>query len=365
MFLPALGLRNDMRILDRYIARNIATHTAIVLLVLLALFTFFAFMDELRDVGKGNYGLAQAGQYVLLTIPRMITQMFPIAVLIGCMAGLGMLARQNELTVIRAAGVSLGRIVWSVMKIGLVMIILITILGEWIAPRSEHEAQVLRKVSMSESIAFKGASGLWARDVDAFVNIREIRPDGTLSDITLYEFSDARHLRQTSHAQTAVFAKDHWQLQNVTRNQFDGGRVVPSRSDAEVWHTQLSPDLLSVVIVQPDAMSVMGLHRYVEYLKENGLQAERYQIAYWSKVAAPFISGVMIFLAIPFVFGSLRSVSGAQRIVVGTLIGVAFYLLGQVTTYVTLVFELNPMVGALLPPVLFGVFAAHSIRRIY
>lgn len=354
-----------MRILDRYIARNVAVHTAIVLLVLLALFTFFAFMDELRDVGKGNYGLAQAGQYVLLTIPRMVTQMFPIAVLIGCMAGLGMLARQNELTVIRAAGVSLRRIVWSVMKVGLVLVIFVTALGEWIAPRTEHEAQVLRTVSMSESISFKGATGLWARDADTFVNIREIRADGKLSDVTLYEFADARRLQQVSHAQTAMYVKDHWQLQDVSRQQFDSDRVLTTNSEYEIWNTRLSPDLLGVVIVQPDAMSVMGLHRYVEYLRENGLQAERYQIAYWSKVAAPFVSLVMIFLAIPFVFGPLRSVSGAQRIVVGTLIGVAFYLLSQVTTYVTLVFEFNPMVGALLPPMLFTAYAAYSMRRVF
>lgn len=353
-----------MRILDRYIARNITVHTAIVLLVLLALFTFFAFMDELRDVGKGNYGVAQAGQYVLLSVPRMVTQLFPIAALIGCMAGLGMLARQNELTVIRAAGVSLRRIVWSVMKIGLLLVVLVTLLGEWLAPRTEHEAQVLRTVSMSESISFKGATGLWARDADTFVNIREIRADGKLSEITLYDFADARSLRQITRAQTAVFTKDHWQLQNVTKQQFDGERVVSSKVDNADWNTQLSPDLLSVVIVQPDAMSVVGLHNYVDYLTENGLRAERYKIAYWTKVAAPFVSAVMIFLAIPFVFGPLRSVSSAQRIVVGTLIGVAFYLFSQVSTYVTLVFEFNPVFGALLPPILFSGYAVYSIRRV-
>ncbi len=354
-----------MRILDRYIATSIATHTAMVLFVLLALFTFFAFMDELSAVGRGNYGLAQAGQYVLLTVPRMIYQMFPVAALIGSMAGLGLLARNNELTVIRAAGVPLSRIVWSVMKVGLVLVITMSVLGEWIAPPSESRAQVLRSVSMSANISLKSKSGLWARDATSVVNVREILPDGKLAGVYIYDFVEPNRLKQITQAKYAVYLHDHWLLKDVTRQQFAADAVQTSQMAEEEWTTRLSPDLLGVVIVKPDTLSVTGLRNYVNYLHENGLAAERYEVAYWSKIAAPFVTGVMVFLAIPFVFGSLRSVTAGQRIVVGTLIGVGFYLFNQVVTYVTVVYELNPVAGALLPAVIASVYAVYLMRKVF
>ncbi len=354
-----------MRILDRYIATSIAVHTAIVLFVLMALFTFFAFMDEMGEVGRGSYGLAQAGQYVLLTMPRMMVQMFPIAALIGSMAGLGLLARYNELTAIRAAGVPLARIIWSVMKVGLLLMIIVSVIGEWIAPRSENQAQVLRSVSMSENISFKGKNGLWARDSNSVVNVREILPDGKLSGVYIYDFAEPNRLKQITRAKQAVYLRDHWSLQEVTHQRFEDDHVQVTQVLQEEWSTRLSPDLLNVVIVKPDTLSITGLRNYVDYLHENGLKAERYEVAYWSKIAAPFVTGVMVFLAIPFVFGPLRSVTAGQRIVVGTLLGVGFYLFNQVTTYVTLVYELNPVAGALLPAVIFSSYSIYLMRKIF
>lgn len=354
-----------MRILDRYIATGIAVHTGIVLIVLLALFTFFAFMDEMGAVGRGNYGLAQAGQYVLLTMPRMMVQMFPIAALIGSMAGLGLLARNNELTVIRAAGVPLWRIVWSVMKVGLVLMVTMSVIGEWIAPHSESRAQMLRSVSMSENISFKGKNGLWARDANSVVNVREILPDGKLAGVYIYDFAEPNRLKQITQARQAVYLHDRWLLHDVTHQRFEEGAVRSSQAAEEEWSTRLSPDLLNVVIVKPDTLSVAGLRNYVDYLHENGLKAERYEVAYWSKIAAPFVTGVMVFLAIPFAFGPLRSVTAGQRLVVGMLIGVGFYLFNQVTTYVTLVYGINPVAGALLPALMFSGYAVYLMRKIF
>lgn len=354
-----------MRLLDRYIAVNIITHTLIVMFVLLALFTFFGFMDELSDVGKGNYGLAQAGQYVVLTVPRLLYQMFPIAALIGSIAGLGLLARNNELTVIRAAGVSIKRIAWSVMKIGIVLVMIVTVIGEWIAPRSEHQAQVLRSVAMSENISLKTKNGLWARDGKSFVNVREILPDGRLSGVYIYDFEDNTRLQQMTFAKNAVHLNERWLLRDVTRHRISTDGTTSATIAEEAWNTRLSPDLLNVVIVKPDTLSATGLHDYVGYLHANGLNAERYEVALWSKIAAPFVTAVMVFLALPFVFGPLRSVTAGQRIVFGSLLGTGFYLLNQVTIYLTLVFAFNPMVGALLPALLFSALAVILMRRVF
>jgi lipopolysaccharide export system permease protein len=285
--------------------------------------------------------------------------------LIGSIAGLGLLARNNELTVIRAAGVPLKRIAWSVMKIGIVLVIIVTVIGEWIAPRSEHQAQVLRSVAMSENISLKTKNGLWARDGKSFVNVREILPDGRLSGIYIYDFEDNTRLQQMTFAGHAVYFNERWLLRDVTRHRVSTDGTTSVSIEQEPWDTRLSPDLLNVVIVKPDTLSATGLRDYVAYLRANGLNAERYEVALWSKIAAPFVTGVMVFLALPFVFGPLRSVTAGQRIVFGSLLGTGFYLINQVTIYVTLVFAFNPMVGALLPALMFSALAVFLMRRVF
>lgn len=354
-----------MILLDRYIARTLVTHTFIVVCVLLALFTFFGLIDELDDVGKGSYGLAQAGQFVLLSIPRLLTQLFPIAVLIGAIGGLGVLARNNELTVIRAAGVPVKRIAWAVMKVGLAMVVVVTVVGEWIVPDTEHRAQVLRTVSLSQTISFKSRNGLWARDGLSIVNIREILADGRLSEVQIYEFESSSKLRRTVYGKFALNTGGAWRLQDVTTHEISPDGTRTTQLPELEWATQLSPELLDVVVVKPDTLSTAGLSKYVGYLKDNGLDADRYEVALWSKISAPLVTALMVFLAIPFAFGPLRSVTAGQRLVVGTLVGVAFYLVSQLSTYVTLVFELNAIAGALAPTVLCAAIGTYFLRRVF
>jgi lipopolysaccharide export system permease protein len=354
-----------MKIFDQYIGKTVAINTAIVLAGLLALFSFFNFMDELGDVGKGNYGTWQAAQFVMMSIPRMVYQMFPIAALLGSLIGLGTLAGNNELIVIRAAGVSLARIIWSVMKVGLVMVILVIIFGEWLAPMSERYAQIFRSVAISDNIYMKSQYGLWARDGLSFVNIREILPQGRLGDVHIYEFDNQNRLKETLNAKEAFYQNNKWILEDVKQSTIRiDGLNVSARKQMD-WDTLLSPDLLSVVIVKPDTLSIVGLYQYIHYLRDNGLNSDRYELAFWSKVVGPIVTGVMVFLAIPFVFGPLRTVSVGHRIVVGALMGTGFHLFNQVFTYLSLVFEFNPFFGATFPAATFFFVALYLMRKVY
>lgn len=337
-----------MQILDRYIGRSVLWHFFIALTVLLTLFTFFAFMDEVGDIGQGNYGTWQAIQYVLLTVPKLASQLFPVAALIGSTIGLGMLASNSELTVMRAAGVSLQRIVWSVMRVGLLIVVASLLISEGIAPMAEERAQTLRSVAKSDKLDL-GSNGFWARDGDSYVNVRNFLPGKRLGGVTIYRFDGEQQLTRMLFAQSAVYQQGHWVLENVLSStvSFDG--VTAQNIDAEPWDTRLSPDLLSVVTVKPNTLSIVGLYDYVSYLRENGLDAALYEQALWGKIVSPLVTGVMVFLAIPFVFGPLRSVSIGHRILVGTLVGIGFHLLNQMFGYLGLVVGITPAFTALFP----------------
>ncbi len=336
----------------------------LVMGLLLSLFTIFAFMDELNRVGKGSYTTLDAVQYVLLLIPGLAYQLFPMAALLGSTIGLGLLASNSELTVMRAAGVSLNRIVWSTMKVGLVMVVLTLILGESVAPVAEQYARTFRSVAISDKLAIRGKSQMWARDGKSFVNVREILPGERLGGIFIYERDESHRISRIVQAQSAVFQKNQWILEDVVSSDLTNEQVTSRHQEKMLWDTKLSPDLLSVVTLHPATMSIQDLYQYIVYLKKNGLDAVTYEYAMWGKVVAPLITGVMVFLAIPFVFGPLRSVGIGHRVLVGALVGIGFYLVNQMFSYVGIVYSFNPMVSAMLPAGLALTVAYWMMRRV-
>lgn len=354
-----------MRILDRYIGVTVASHTLVVMLVFIALFSFAGFVGELDSIGRGKYGLLQAVYYVALTLPSLVYQLFPPVALIGSMVGLGMLSSGSELVAIRAAGVSMGRIILSVMKVGALLMVIAVIVGEWLAPQAEYYGQTMRSAALAERISLKTQSGFWARDGRNFIHVREIFADSQLADISIYEFDQHNRLQTVTYARTAAYQENKWQLQDIQYSRISESGVITQHQPSAEWGSLLSPAVLGVVAVKPDKLSLLGLRKYIDYLQDNNLNADRYEMAFWKKIMLPLGTGVMVFLAIPFVFGTLRSVGIGQRIMVGTLLGITFYLLNQTFSYAGISYGINPIVSAVLPPALFLGLGLFLMRRVH
>ncbi len=352
-----------MRLLDRYIANAIAGGVMTTLFVLLSLFAFFGFVEEMGEVGRGRYGVWEAGQYVFISLVPIAYQLFPIAALIGCIMGLGALAGNGELTAIRAAGVSLNRLLWSVTKVGLLMMLLALLLGETVAPHAEEYAQKLRSEAISGDIKLQGEQGMWVKDNHQFIHIQDLISTQQLANLTIYQLSDNSQLMQVSRIAQAEYRADHWVLHSVAVTDLVTG-IIQTHATLD-WLSTLDPEMLEVVQLDPDAQSIWGLYQYVHYLQDNGLASGRYEMALWSKLMTPLVTLVMMLLAVPFVMGSLRSVGIGQRILVGTLIGLGFHLLNQMSNYVGLVFGFNAMMSALAPTVIVSVMALLLIRRLH
>lgn len=354
-----------MKLLDRYIGKAVLLSTAVVMFVLLSLFAFATFVGELEKVGRGSYDAAMAIQITLLLLPGLAYQLFPIVVLLGSIIGLGMLATHSELVVVRAAGVSIKRIVWTVMKAGLILLAFMIVVGEFIAPKAEFKAQNMRAEAMSGQISFRTERGLWARDGDNVIHIRDLFSKEHLGNISIYEFDGENSLSMVTTAKRGNFVDGQWSLGEVSRSSVDSSGVKTTKEDVSAWQSLLMPDLISVVTVKPDYLSALGLYRYIEYLNDNGLDSTKYVLAMWKKFMLPITTAVMIFLAVPFVFGPLRSVGVGQRIFVGTLSGIAYFLIDQTTGHMGVVWGLPPLVSVLVAPVVFFVIATVLVRRIY
>ncbi len=353
-----------MRLLDRYVGRTVISATLLALLVLLTLDTLFTVTEELEEVGRGDYGLAQAAAYIALTLPRRAYELFPSAVLLGALAGLGSLAAGSELVVVRAAGVSRARVVWAALKAGLVMVIAAVVVGEALAPAAEQYAERRKTLAQTQRVLAETREGFWVRHGPDFINFRRILPGPRLADLTIYEFDADYRLRRAVHARSAHYASGRWVLEEVRYSRLKDDGVVKGRAPRSVRASFIDPALLEVVIVDPERLSASGLRRYARYMRENGLDAGRYELAFWIRVMSPLSSLVMLLVAMPFVFGPLRAAGLWHRILAGVLIGVLFYVLNQTLNHLGLVYGLHPFVSAVLPPLIFLIAALEGLRRL-
>jgi lipopolysaccharide export system permease protein len=322
------------------------------MLVLMPLVSFLLLSAELDNVGKGQYTLLNAFVIIGLTLPRYAYQILPIGALIGSLWGLGNLATHSELTAMRSAGISMAQVVYAVLKAGLVVALIAVILGEAIAPVSDEKGNQLRAEALSESIALKSRYGFWARDGKAFINIREILPGGRLRSIFIYEFDDEKRLKLSTYAKSAIYTGDSWRLEDIRQSELVDTGVKTRASGQAVWDSLLDPAMLSLLIVDPHILPAWDLYRYIGFMEDNRLNATTYQVAFWTKMAMPMIVLAMMALTVPMLFGALRTVSIGQRIFIGILIGIAFYLLSRAFAQLAVVYSISPILAALLPAIL-------------
>ena len=348
--------------LDRYIAIHVFLAILTVLGIIVGLALLFAFIDELGDV-EGGYGLADALEYVLLTSPRRLYEMLPMAALIGCLIGLGTLASSSELTVMRAAGISLGRIVVAVMKPTLVLLLVGVLIGEYAAPWTEDIAQARRSLAQGAGEAQSSKRGLWHRQENEFVHVNAVQPGGVLVGVTRYRFDDERRLLSASFAKRASYQNDHWLLSNIATTHFRGDHTEVAQAREERWDVQLTPQLLGIVVVAPESLSITGLWRYIHYLADQGLNNGRYWLAFWTKVLQPAVTVALVLLAISFIFGPLRSVTLGQRIFTGVVVGFVFRIIQDLLGPASQVFGFSPLLAVALPAGVCALIGVWLLRR--
>ncbi|MBA2408527.1 MAG: LPS export ABC transporter permease LptG [Gammaproteobacteria bacterium] len=352
-----------MKLFDRYLGRAVIAGSGLALAILVAVNGFVDLIDEIQDVGEHGYTIWLALFHTVLEMPQRAYEFFPTAVLLGGLLGLGNLAASNELVALRAAGISIARLIGSVLATGLLLMALAVFIGEVIAPASQERAQDLKKWAQGGSITLGDTNELWAKDGNRFINIKQIFPGLRLNDVRVYLIDDAQRLVQATFATAAVYRDGQWRMSDVSRSTISDARIVTERSPRESWRRLLSPELFSVIEQKPEHMPAWRLARYIDYLRDNHLAAESYELAFWTRFTTPLSSLVMLLLAIPFVFGSLRTGGAGQRLFIGLLIGIAFHLINRALNHLALVYGLDPLQGATLPLLAFFVIGLIAVAR--
>jgi lipopolysaccharide export system permease protein len=352
-----------MNLFSRYLGREIYFSIALVFLALILLFSFLDLIHELNAMGRGQYHIGYVLLFVALTIPGHIYELFPVAVLIGTITALVHLASNSELTVLRSSGASLWQMVGAMFKIAIPLVILSFICGEILAPPSEKLAQQLRLKAQNSQVSLKEfRSGVWVKDEHSFVDVKNVMPDATLSDIDIYRFDDVYHLQAITNAKRADFiGNGTWQLDDVRETTFSKDGIGVNILPMLRWRSTLTPDILSVLLVVPEQMSAYELYQYSTHLKENGQKSARYEIAMWNKLTSPLSLLMMMLLALPFANYQRRVGGVGAMIFLGIVLGLTYHFVGRLFASVGALNDWQPFFSATAMSGLFLLLAVSML----
>ena len=340
---------------QRYLMRETLAAVFLVLLAFLVLFGFFDLLNELSSVGKNDYQLSQALITVALNIPGLVYESIPIAALIGTLYALSTLARHSEIAVLRASGLATRDLLMTLFRVAALLALLTFLIGEGVVPFTARLGQEFRAKALSKVIAQQGfETGLWLKDGRSFINIKEVLPDASLKNLRIYKFDAKNALVSVTDAEEAVFIPtDGWELRSVVATILDGDTSRVERNTTAAWHSAVTPELLAVLMVSPERMSLYGLLNYTQHLSENRQQTERYQIAIWKKLIYPLAALVMVALALPFGYSHNRVGGVSLKIFAGVMLGILFYALNGLFSNLGIINAWPPFASATAPSALF------------
>jgi lipopolysaccharide export system permease protein len=344
-----------MKTIRRYVAVQIFWSTALVFSALLLLFSFFDFIQELGEIGRGSYRLSLAALYVVLNMPGRAYEILPVAALIGTLFALAQMVAHSEYTVMRVSGVSIKSMAIALVQIGTALSVLTFLIGEFVAPASEQAAQKLRLKATSSTVVVQAfRSGLWVKDDTNFVNFERVMPESVIHEVKIYEFDSDYRLRAISRAKSGEYQRENlWRLKDVIQTRFEENRTTVSEIPEAYWRSVLNPSILNVLMVVPEQMSLLELIAYIEHLSENRQETSRYEIVLWQKIIYPFAVLVMMVLALPFAYFQVREGGVSGKIFTGIMLGLAFHLANRLFGHLGLLNAWPALFSAIFPTLAF------------
>ncbi|WP_175775698.1 LPS export ABC transporter permease LptG [Burkholderia anthina] len=381
-----------MRLYEKYFARQIYVTFVFILFAFSGLFFFFDLISELNSVGHGNYKFGYAVLRVALQTPSRFYEIIPVAALISAIYVFAQMAANSEFTIFRVSGLATNQALRSLLKIGIPLVIITYLIGEFVGPYADQLSERVRLQALGASVSSNFQSGVWVKDtlaarengeqVTRFVNVGSLSPDSTISNVRIYEFDSKFQLQNVRIAQTGRYEPPgHWLLKGVTETVLTPIKPVggqPADALNPVYRSQqvtlpeyrlrsdLTPQILSVLLVSPERMSIINLFRYIQHLRENQQDTQRYDIALWRKLLYPFAVFVMLVLSLPFAYLHTRAGVVGVKVFGGIMLGMSFQLLNTLFSHIGTLNTWPAPLTAATPGLIYlalGLFALKWVDR--
>ena len=337
-------------ILNRYLWGSLIRGYLPVLAILLAIFSLFVFVEEVDEVGRGRYTFWEAGEFVLLTLPERFVVLSPFIALLGSIMALGGLANGRELLAMQASGISYYQIAWAVMQVGIVFVVIIACLEEYVTPTLDQNAHMSRSLALSDSQVYQGKEGLWFRENNRYIRIKSLKYGEIPQNIDIFEFNQAGEMVAYLYAEEAdVQNPRKWILKNIQKKVINGPRVSEETIASLVWDSPFNREEMRLLTLPASSLAPSDLFRYIGILQRKDQNVLRYELAFWGKIFMPLKTGLMILVALPFAFGPLRSASAGKRIMLGGLVGIGYYLITEILEHLGILLGASAFLTTIIP----------------
>ncbi len=347
--------------LDRYVGKQVLISIMAVMLIVVGLDFLFQVIDEMSELNEG-YTLWIMLGYSALNMPAAFYEYLPLGCLVGCLLGLGGLANGSELTVMRAAGISVWRLVRMVLKPVILLAVMALFLGEYIAPYAGALSESIRAQHLNRG-TISARTGVWHRENGEYVHINVVTPAGDIQGVTRFGLAADSSLLYSSYGKSGHYENGVWVLSDVVETRFIDNRTQTSHYDTQKWDIELTPQRLKVLLVKPKEMSTSELYQYSRYLAEQELDNDRYMQSFWRKALQPLAIIGLVLVAVSFIFGSLRSVSSGQRIITGVVVGMIFKISQDILAPMSSLYNIDPVWAALVPILICMMLGGWLIKR--
>ena len=326
---------------------------------------FFDFINESGDVNE-NYSSLQALIYLSYSIPSRLYELFPTAMLLGTLLGLGNLAANSEFIAMRAAGISIGNIIYSVLKLGLFIVLGIFFFGEYVVPKADLAGRNFKSSLSNKNVVMVSGASLWVKDKSRIIHIGQVWSEDKLTDVNIYTIKENYSgLESQTHIETINKVAEGWEINSLNKKTFYDGGVLNTFTEKEIDPNLINPKFIGIASVKPEQLSITELSDLIQYQQLNNLNTDKFKLAYWKRFSAPLSALVMLFLAMPFLFGSQRGGGAGQRVFIGIIAGIAFFLINKVLNELGIVYGISPMISAFSPAIVFLGISLLALNKIH
>lgn len=373
-----------MKVLTRHVAKEVLIATLFVLVALVALIAFFDLVSQARNIGN-RYRISMALFLTMLKLPSRLYEVMPIAALLGAVYTMSRLASNSEFTIMRVAGLSPFRLAGMMTVPALILIAMTYCLGEWLTPAADMMRNDMDNILFNRKLSARGySSGVWVKDnvkeqqnagqaTVRFVNVHNLiaGEHSRTGAWRVFEFDKDGSLIRVLHAPEASYISGRgWHLKDakvetlpkITHDETPMVKKSSARKDVDLMlPSEMRPEILGVLTIKPERMGISDLWQYIAHLKETKQTSDRYQVALWSKVFYPLAIFVMLAVAMPFAYLNTRSGGVSIKIFAGLMIGISFYALNNIFSFLGVLNTWHPMVVAVVPTSVMLICAAVAL----
>ena len=356
-----------MKIRDRYIAKTLLTHTLIVLLVWISIYSFFNFLAELRSIGTANYTILDAFKFITLQMPKVAYEQASPVILLGCVLGMGHLATTGQLLILRIAGLSILKITWLTIKNALIFIFVIIVLGELIAPILTKYSESARSIALGNNSLSISQNGFWIRDGDNFINVKNNLDGQLFSEITVIEVNSSNEIDRVIKAESALFDGNSLDMSNNEIFTIGKSGIFDNISSKEriSYNKTVSfdHDLVESLEKEPKDLTTWTIIKQIQFLSDNKLRSGVFEVELYKRLVRPLTLISMILLAMLFIFGSTRDATLGRKIFFGVALGLLFELFSRIGGALALSFDFSPLFSSVLPSFFVMVISISLITK--